>query len=589
MFSFFKVFAGVALSFAFAEAIPAIPAVPLVKAISADSLAPFRVDSIVCDRGDAFDDSRAYRYLDSLVYRVGNVIHLETRESVVRKLLLFDVGDTVNLYELIESERYLRDQTYLADAHITREVLTDGRNVVRVHTSDNWTLTIPVSIEKPGDHIYYGIGIQENNFLGFGQTVGAYYGHNEFRDMYSLLYQNSNFLARHNDLKVIESENSDGYARSVNMNYPYLTRAKNQWAYTAEGLMRKQDVNLYWSGDLPPGAARISLPSTVVPDSVPAYNARHSNKVMKINDFREDSASVRLGRSFGNSEFKLYLGATYDYHRMGQDSPKLSRYIFKKDGAYYAIDSALAESWLPTLSDSRFGGYVTLSRIRYDRLKNFRHAKWTEDMDKGYTVTAGLARNVSEAGADNDDFRANYDIYLALGSRSHHVTFRGKSHFYFDDDSRHDVYEFAGAEYLWKPNDKVSSLLSGYMDTYKRSAYGKQLSLGGFENEEFYGFPGSLMTGQARFFMQAEQRYFPNFEIGTVVPVFAVFARAGETKPEMHEFEPRDLTYAVGFGVRFVMTKSVTGLVNHLDISWPLNGPLAKPMPRFALIGLFSL
>ena len=559
-------------------------------AISPDSLASFRVDSIVCHRGDAFDDSKAYNFADSLIYEVGNSIHPETRESVVKKLLLFDVGDTMNLYELIESERYLREQSYISDAHITREVDKNGKNIIHVKTSDNWTLTIPVSLEKPGNEFYYGIGLQENNFLGFGQTAGFYYGHNEFRDMFSLAYQNSNFLFRHNSLRAVFSKNTDGFSQNFALNFPYLTRTQNQWAYTIEGLRRKQDEISYWSGALPPGAHKYALEADDDTSVIPEYNGEHSNLVMKVFGMREDSASFRLGRSFGGSEFKVYLGATYDYHHTGFDSPEIRRYAFRYEGEHYILDSVAArEEWLPTFSDSRMGGYITVSRIRYDRLINFRSAKWTEDVDKGYSLRVGATRNFEALGAENNDWRLDYNIYLAVGSRTHHLTWQGLSYFYWDENRRNNIYESVTGEYVWKTNNSFSSVLAGSMDTYKRAAYGQQLSLGGLENEHFYGFPSSLFTGQARFFMEAEERFFPKFELGTVVPVFAIFARAGETATAIHEFEPDDLTYAVGFGVRFVMTKSVTRLVNHFDFSWPLNGPLVDPIPRFAFIGLFSL
>ena len=107
---------GVFILFAAVAAFAAVPAKSFFVRPSADSLVFFRVDSIVVQNGDAFDDSKAYSWADSLVYRIGNTIHIETRESVVKKLVLFDVGDSVNLYELIESEKNLRSQAYIADA-----------------------------------------------------------------------------------------------------------------------------------------------------------------------------------------------------------------------------------------------------------------------------------------------------------------------------------------------------------------------------------------------------------------------------------------------------------------------------------------
>ncbi len=556
---------------------------------SADSLEYFRVDTIAVDNGDAFDDSKAYTWADSLVYAVGNVVHLETRKSVVEKLALFDVGDSVNLYELIASEKNLRSQAYIADAHITREVLPDGRNLVRIKTSDTWTLTIPLSFERPSDGpLYYGIGIWENNFLGFGQTIGIYYSHDEFRDKLMGLYNNSNFLFRHNSFEASISRNTDGYSHYATMYKPYLSRSKNEWAYTAAAFLGKSDAKYYWTGDLPTKKSEVSV-SDSVRETLSEYNREHGNKIIRVKRIEEDSASFRIGHSFGGEEFKIYLGLSYDYHRLGRSYSSVSRYLFVEDGKAYAVDSASVKDWIPQMLDSRFGASITLSRLRYDRLVNFRHAKWTEDVDKGYSIKVGISKNWKDLGALDDDARLDYSVYLSLGSRMHHLILNAKSHFYFDEDSRRDIYEYASAEYIWRSNEWFSTQVSGYMDTYKRSAYGKQLSLGGLQNQEFYGFPTYLYTGQARFYGQIEERFFPHFEIGTVAPVFAVFCKAGETASEVHLFEPSDLTYVAGFGLRFAMTKSVSGLVNHLDFSWPLNGPLVSAFPRIALIGLFSL
>lgn len=556
---------------------------------SADSLAYFRVDSIAVENGDAFDDSKAYSWADSLVYEIGNVVHIETRKSVVEKLVLFDVGDTVNLYELIESEKNLRNQAYIADAHIFREISPEGKNIIHVKTSDTWTLTIPLSVERPSDGpLYYGIGVWENNFLGFGQTIGIYYSHDEFRDRFMGLYNNSNFLFRHNVFEASVSRNTDGYTHYATMYKPYLSRSKNEWAYTVAGFMNKSDVKYYWTGDLPTGKSKVSVADSIR-ESLPSYNRKHGNEVLRVNRFEEDSASFRLGRSFGDEEFKIYLGLSYDYHRLGRSYASTARKIFLCDGEPFALDSASVGDWIPEMLDSRFGASLTLSRIRYDRLVNFRHARWTEDVDKGYSVKLGISKNWKSLGAMDDDARLEYSVYLALGSKTHHIVLNAKSHFRFDSEERRDIYEYASAEYIWLSNEWFSTRISGYMDAFKRSAYGKQLSLGGLQNQEFYGFPTYLYTGQARFYGKIEERFFPHFEIGTVAPVFAAFFKAGETASEVHLFEPDDLTYVAGFGIRFAMTKSVSGLVNHLDFSWPLNGPLVSPYPRIALVGLFSL
>ena len=138
-----------------------------------DSNAVFRVDEIRYNIGDAFDDSKAHTKYDRWAYDILNWVHIETRESTVSKLLLFDKGDLVNLNLLLESERFLRDQKFLSDASIS-VADEEGKKVVTVQTSDNWTLTIPFALGFSGsewsyDNLVWGIGVQESNFLGLGQ------------------------------------------------------------------------------------------------------------------------------------------------------------------------------------------------------------------------------------------------------------------------------------------------------------------------------------------------------------------------------------------------------------------------------------
>ena len=114
-----------------------------------DSNAVFRVDEIRYHIGDAFDDSKAHSKYDRWAYDILNLVHIETREVTVRKLLLFDKGDIVNLNLLLEAERFLRNQRFLSDANITVSN-EDGKNIVDVQTSDNWTLTIPFAFGFSG-------------------------------------------------------------------------------------------------------------------------------------------------------------------------------------------------------------------------------------------------------------------------------------------------------------------------------------------------------------------------------------------------------------------------------------------------------
>ena len=580
-------------SFAFAEGDSA--SVSVVPA--ADSSALFRVDSIAYDIGDAFDDSKVHTKYDALAYSFLNWVHIETREHTVRKLLLFNQGEMANLDLMLESERFLREQKFLSDASITVEQ-DSGKNVVKVHTSDNWTLTVPISFGFGGkewayDNLVWGIGLQESNFLGLGHLLGFYFGHNEFRDMWQVEYGAPHFIFRYNHFDFLYSYNTDGYLASWQMYVPFLSRSVNQWAYTLAGLKNESYYYIYGSGDLPKGSTALSAPD-LPPFSyikylkgLQIYNGEDAVQLMKVKGFISDSLSFRLSRSFGGTQRKLYIAGTYDYRRLTASQGELARYRFYDGGNVYAIDSAAAwNEWLPERKDSRLGAYVMYSNLRYEKIRNFHNAKWTEDVDRGWTLKGQISKNYEQLGAADNDIRLDFWLNLYLGYGMNHLTLSSTSHFYLDHGEKHDFYGRLQGEYIFHPNDRFSTALTGLLDFYDEARLGYQLSLGGTDG--FVGFPTGFYTGQARVYGSLEQRWFPRFEIFTLVPVFVGYASVGETAWNLSDIRRDDLIYVVGFGARFVQSKSVSKLVNKLDVSIPLNGA-RKGEPHYSITTSYSL
>ena len=586
-----------------------------------DSNAVFRVDKIRYHIGDAFDDSKAHSKYDRWAYDILNLVHIETREVTVRKLLLFDKGDFVNLNLLLEAERFLRSQKFLSDANISVSS-EEGKNIVDVQTSDNWTLTIPFALGFSGsewsyDNLVWGIGVQESNFLGLGQKLGFYFGHDEFRDMWQLEYGDPHFLFRYNHLDFLYSYNTDGYLAHWKMYVPYLSRGVNQWAYTLEGLKNKRNVFYYGRGELPSGAKIYdythnraflnqleitrkdpdykkksereidSIATDKYLNSLSRYNGKKSVKLMAIEDFITDSLSFRFSRSFGGSQRKLYLGATYDYLRETAKKGRVLPYPFIYGDDVYAIDSASAvNEWTQERKDSRLGFYIMYSNLRYEKIKNFHNARWTEDIDKGFTVKAQLSKNYEQLGANNNDIRLDFWTDLYLGRQNHHLTLNSYMYFYLDHGKRHDFYGRLNGEYIFHPSTRFSTALSGLVDLYDDAKLGYQLTLGG--SDGFVGFPTGFYAGQARVYGNLEQRWFPDFEILTLAPVVVAFGSVGETAPSIKDIRRKDLIYVLGLGVRFVQTKSITRLINKIDVSIPLNGKL-KGTPHYSVTTSYSL
>ena len=561
----------------------------VLAAQAQDTPGAFKIDSIKYNIGDAFDDSKYHTKYDKWAYDFLNWLHIETREATVRKLLLFNEGETVTPLQVQESERFLRSQNFLSDASI--EISSDsGKNIATITTSDNWTLAIPTSIGFSGSewsyaNLNWGIGVQESNFLGLGQKLGFYFGHDEFRDMWQVEYGDPHFLFRYNHLDFLYSYNTDGYLAYWKMYIPFLSRGQNQWAYTLEGLKNKRYAYYYGSGKLPPGATLYETTKSL--DSLPLYNGKKAMQLMKVRDFIDDSLSFRFSRSFGGIYRKLYIGATYDYRYTSATEGTLYRYVFTDGKNAYAIDSSTAyNDWLAEEKDSRLGLYIKFSNIRYEKIKNLHNVKWTEDIEKGYEIKAQISKNYEQIGANNNDIRLDLWTSLMLGRQMHHLTLKTETNFYLDHGKQHDYYGKISGEYIFHPTNHLSTALSGLVDLYENTRYGKQLSLGG--SNGFAGFPTGFYAGQARVFANLEQRYFSDFELATLRPVFAVFGSVGETAWDLEDINRKDLIYLTGFGIRLAQTKSISRLINKFDVSIPLNG-VRKGEPHYSVITTYSL
>src|SRR5210317_2255965 len=96
------------------------------------------VGEIVYEKANVFDTSNPKE--NNSLYRLANRWHVVTRDSVLRNQLLFRPGDKFEARLLEESERLLRQNSFLYDAKIEPLSYADGIVDIRVRTRDLWTL-----------------------------------------------------------------------------------------------------------------------------------------------------------------------------------------------------------------------------------------------------------------------------------------------------------------------------------------------------------------------------------------------------------------------------------------------------------------
>lgn len=100
--------------------------------------------------------------------RVGNKLHIATKERIIRNLLLFKEGNKADPLKISESERLLRLSPSIFDARIYIYNIgkTDSLDVLVV-VQDKWSLISwsAFNINAPD------IGLSESNFLGVGHQI----------------------------------------------------------------------------------------------------------------------------------------------------------------------------------------------------------------------------------------------------------------------------------------------------------------------------------------------------------------------------------------------------------------------------------
>ncbi|MGE5399565.1 MAG: hypothetical protein ACM3S2_04120 [Ignavibacteriales bacterium] len=111
---------------------------------------------------------------NSWLQKAGNSVHLNTRAWLIKNRLLFSEGNRLVPYELAESERLLRQNSFIYDARISVKPIRRVKDSVDVLVlvQDIWSITGGASYQ-PGDQSGK-FSFRDLNFLGFGnEFTGA--------------------------------------------------------------------------------------------------------------------------------------------------------------------------------------------------------------------------------------------------------------------------------------------------------------------------------------------------------------------------------------------------------------------------------
>jgi hypothetical protein len=129
-----------------------------------DRYAGRTVCDIVIEQEPVFDGHQGW--LD----RMGNSMHKMTQERVLRRDLLFRLGDTIAPERLVQNLQLLRSRSYIADAQIILKPNPHDTTqlTVVVRTRDSWTIGVDATWQSEGRTT---LGLSDANILGSGNLL----------------------------------------------------------------------------------------------------------------------------------------------------------------------------------------------------------------------------------------------------------------------------------------------------------------------------------------------------------------------------------------------------------------------------------
>lgn len=153
--------------------------------------------------------------------RTANAIHMQTRREVVRRELLFAVGDRVDARRIQETERNLRRYAFLRDARVTPTRVSEAAVWARVEVFDAWSITGAVNLRRAGGRSAWGASLDEANLFGRGKRLRVAHESNRERSTRAVSYTDPQVLASRWVASLGYSAFSDGASRLALLERPY--------------------------------------------------------------------------------------------------------------------------------------------------------------------------------------------------------------------------------------------------------------------------------------------------------------------------------------------------------------------------------
>jgi hypothetical protein len=464
-------------------------------------------------------------------FRIANKIHYPTRETVIRREVLFAPGEIWDPLKVIQSERNLRLNGAFRRVDILPVKRPDGRVDAVIRTQDSWTTNPRFAAGTEGGESFFGVGVEEGNILGYGKSVAFDYGKSGRRTASAISYGDPRFLGSRMALNGGFVRGSTGDSGSASLTSPfYSLEAPRASAVSWQRTVGEQII--YRDGD---EFSRFIRRRRVVEASLGAR-------------LKEDDWFVQRGEAGWYSD-------RLKYETTGETKAGTLPLDREMSGP------TLGYSWVQP-------DYIKATYI--DRMER------VEDFNLGNELAVRAGWMGTRMGSDRD--RAIFNVSnqqgvsfapgrFAIGR----VGLIGRT----AGGKWENSLASADLNLFWKTNWRGDHTLVGhaegafgkFLDRDAAITLGGSTGLRGYKNNSFIGSRAVLVNFEDRFFFEGE--WFHLARLGA-----ALFVDSGIIGTEGSGVALRDIKSDVGAGLRVASTRSRSGGVARFDIAYALNrGP----------------
>lgn len=303
-----------------------------------------------------------------------DILHIKTRDSVVRREVLLKPGDVWDGQRALETERNLRRLFFLSVAKVLPVKAPNGRVNVLVVTQDKWSLRLSNSFTLIGSLLQYlQLTLVEVNFNGWGQSLSidtvlrldTFALGQSFTER-RLFGSRWSFSEAATIVFNRQTGAAEGTVGQVIVGYPIIT-LDQPWGFLVDGAWNVRKRRIFR------GASVWQLP---YPDEA------SSERVPFQFDQREFGLDAIVTRRFGDG-VKVDLTVTAGAY-LRQYTPMVESKLNAEQSAW------LTSNYLPRSENATFvEGIATAFTNDFRILKNLDTYELSEDLQLGFRVTGG--------------------------------------------------------------------------------------------------------------------------------------------------------------------------------------------------------